>query len=101
MVLAPKSSGPRLSAIPSLAARSALQGGRVDRDFLPDSRPTLPDFLSDGEDFGAKLLGVRDLDPLAVLDDDDAIGGPHPVGFLDQEEIGPQLEPVAGIDPLG
>ena len=93
-------SAPSLPAIPPLAARAALPGRLPHRDFFLDSGPALPDFLGYREDLGAKPLGVLDLDPRAVAQDDHAERWPHPVLLFDEEEIGSELEPVPVVHPL-
>ncbi len=45
-------------------------------------------------------LGILDLDPRAVAQDDDAERGPLPVYLLNEESVGPELEPVPVAYPL-
>ena len=42
-------------------------------------------------ELGSQSVGVFDLDPLTVLDDDHAEGWPHPELFLDQQEVRSKL----------
>jgi hypothetical protein len=49
------------------------------RNFLDDCPSALPDSLGNREHLRSKIFGVLDFDPLAVSNDDPAIGGPCPV----------------------
>lgn len=52
-----------LSAIPPLTAHAALRCDGLHRDFFPEGPAVLPNFGSDGENLGAKPLGILNLDP--------------------------------------
>jgi hypothetical protein len=60
----------------------------------------LADSLGDGQDRRAKALGVLDLDSRAVAQDDHAEWWPLSEIFFDEQEIGPELEPVPVAHPL-
>jgi hypothetical protein len=60
----------------------------------------LANLLGYREDLGAKSFGVLDLDPRAVAQDDHAERRPLPILLFDEEEVGPELEPVPGSHPL-
>ena len=89
-----------LPAISPLAAHPALRRRLPHRDFFADGPTALPNFLGYREHLRAKSFGVLDLDPRAVAQDDDAERWPLPVLLLDEEEVGPELEPVPVAHPL-
>src|SRR3712207_6491697 len=89
-----------LAAVLPLAAHAALPGRLPHRDFLADGSSPLPDSLGYREHSTPKLLGVLDLDPRAVAEDDHAERWPLPVFLFDEQEVGPELEPVPVVDPL-
>ena len=59
----------------------------------------LPDFLGHREDLGPKLVGILDLDPLALGQDDHAVRRPHAEFLFDEQAIRPDLETVPRINP--
>jgi hypothetical protein len=87
-------------AILPLAAHPAFPRGLPHWDFFADGPTPLANFFGYREYLGAKGFGVLDLDPRAVTQDNDAKRGPLPVPLLDEEEVGPELEPVPVIDSL-
>src|SRR4051812_3990644 len=78
-------SGPRLAAVLPLAAHAALPRRLPHRDFFGESCPMLSNLLGNRQDLRAEGLGVLDLDPRAITEDDDAERCPHPVLFLNQQ----------------
>lgn len=76
----------------SLPAHTSLRGRLPYRDFQPDGRTQFPDSLSDGQDLRAKPLGVLDLEPRVVAQDDHDERWQYPVRFFDEQEIGSELE---------
>jgi hypothetical protein len=62
------------------------------RDFFADGPTPLANLLGYREHLGAKSVGILDLDPRAVAQDDDSKRWPLAVLLFDEEEVGPGIE---------
>jgi len=75
---------PSLPTILPLAARPTPRRGLPQRDFIPDSLSMSPDFLGYRKHLGAESVGVLDLDPLPVTQDDESVRWPLPIPLFDE-----------------